>query len=564
MDHSVSITDSTVRASPIGRWASRIALLSLMIVHGVLTLQLFGPADCWRQLLNDDPVTSGRHALHMQQGALGAAAIRSTGTDCTYDPSAYAGYPRTPVFDAESRPAEWFQLLVRRRFGAAAYKAGMAICYWLMPFILWAAAVVRPTCRWCAVLTAGLAVLAAWSGAALDLIESGDWCLPFMATIAVFGLALFARWNDRPCALCWCGLALVTTLGWFVQPAFCLAGIVIGLFAWTILGRIHGWRWHVATGLAQVAALALSYPAWGNWLRDWWVRLPVGHATPAVSAKAFLGIVLWLAVLPTSRLLTIVVAWLAVRPFAILTVGGGLCLAVAGISTRQPATWDQLVWGPRPLSIGLNHDARGLEERIRALTTPDARILWEDLPGRTDLGWTVLLPARIGRPFVGGLDPDGALEHAACALRGGMLGGRPIVFWSDSELDGYARRYNVGWIVCASVAARDRLTLWSGAEPLATDDSSGNWRVYVLRRPHSFVLKGQARNFDTDARRVTISDVIPENGEVILSLHFQDGWRARPASVRIERELDPFDPIPFVRLRMAEPIGRVTLTWDGR
>lgn len=67
-----------------------------------------------------------------------------------------------------------------------------------------------------------------------------------------------------------------------------------------------------------------------------------------------------------------------------------------------------------------------------------------------------------------------------------------------------------------------------------------------------------------NARRVTLRDVVPEDGAVVLSLHYQAGWRARPASVRVEPELDPYDPIPFVRLRVAEPVERVTLTWDRK
>jgi len=55
-----------------------------------------------------------------------------------------------------------------------------------------------------------------------------------------------------------------------------------------------------------------------------------------------------------------------------------------------------------------------------------------------------------------------------------------------------------------------------------------------------------------------------EEGQVLLSLHYQHGWRARPGWVQVEREPDPFDPIPFLRLRLSGPVARVTLTWDGR
>ena len=60
-------------------------------------------------------------------------------------------------------------------------------------------------------------------------------------------------------------------------------------------------------------------------------------------------------------------------------------------------------------------------------------------------------------------------------------------------------------------------------------------------------------------------DVQPEDGEVILSLHYHDGLTVSPSRVkaeREERELDPRDPIPLVRLRVDAPVARVTLSWE--
>jgi hypothetical protein len=129
-------------------------------------------------------------------------------------------------------------------------------------------------------------------------------------------------------------------------------------------------------------------------------------------------------------------------------------------------------------------------------------------------------------------------------------------------LDAYARRYNIGCVVCASPIARDRFARWRAVEPLSIDNTAAEWRVFRVRRPLSYVLKGQARQFEADARHVTMCDVVPEDGEIVLSLHYQSGWQVRPSWVHIERELDPYDPIPFVRLRVPGPVGRVTLTWD--
>jgi len=77
------------------------------------------------------------------------------------------------------------------------------------------------------------------------------------------------------------------------------------------------------------------------------------------------------------------------------------------------------------------------------------------------------------------------------------------------------------------------------------------------------VLRGQARWLSADCRRIALADLVPDaSGAVVLSLHYQTGLRASPARVHVERDPDPRDPVPFIRLRLDEPMTLVTLTWD--
>ena len=71
-----------------------------------MTLSLFGLDDPWQNLLDDQPIVSGRHPLHLYHGYLGAQTFRERGSLCCYDPAYQAGYPKTPVFDGGSRLAE--------------------------------------------------------------------------------------------------------------------------------------------------------------------------------------------------------------------------------------------------------------------------------------------------------------------------------------------------------------------------------------------------------------------------------------------------------------------------
>jgi hypothetical protein len=545
-------------------WPWCPAFAVLFVFHATLAVQLIGTTHQWRRLLNDDPVTSGRHALHLQQSRDPLGGEPTAAGPGGFDPSDYAGYPRTSIFDAEARPAALVQQIAGHWAGPAAYKIGLVLLVSAMPFAAWAAALVMNAGRGGGLAAATMGVLITWTRPVADLIEKGDLSVLLVAALAALALASFVRWNRSSGFLGWCGVLSFHALGWSAHPGYWLVVQSAQTLFWARVARRRGWRWNLATGSASVAAIAASYPIWGEWLLGWWVRLRDGPAASALAWQHLAVVGLWLSVLPTAVVVPPALRKLLAGPHTGFAVGSIAFLFAAGLLVGYPSLsrlrwW----WGPMPLRLGMPVEAVRLESAIRAATSADARVLFEDLSRRPDLGWTPLLPSRTGRPFIGGLDTDGVLEHAACALRDGALAGRPINFWSDPELDGYVRRYNVGCVVCRSRECGDRFARWPAAERVPLMDGDG-WQVFVVRRPHTFALKGSATRVEADGRRITMADVVPEDGEVVLSLHYHDGWRARPSWVRVERELDPYDPIPLVRLRVPVRVGRVTLTWDGR
>jgi len=222
--------------------------------------------------------------------------------------------------------------------------------------------------------------------------------------------------------------------------------------------------------------------------------------------------------------------------------------------------------GTKPLAIGLDADQHSLVSLLKEQTTADARILWEERSGgRTDSHWSALLSLWTDRAYLGGLDSEVAIEHNYATFRDQLLAGRPLVNWTDHELEEFCRRYNIGWVVCWSPAALERFQKWTGSAPTASFHQQGTGYLFTLRSPHSYTLKGRARWLRADAQRIALTDIVPDDeGKVVLSLHHQAGMRAAPARVQIEREVDPHDPIPFVRLRVPGPVARVTITWEGR
>ena len=281
------------------------------------------------------------------------------------------------------------------------------------------------------------------------------------------------------------------------------------------------------------------------------------------------GTALWFAAIPAGYFWT----WVFTRLYESSATGK---LATAGILATAAAVvaFNHAYLAPihhravatTPLRIGLGIEHEGVVTRITETTSNDARILWEDRPlPRTAPRWSALLPLLTGRHYLGGLDPDGFIEHSAISFLDQQLDGLPIASWSDDRLAEYCQRYNVGWVVAWTPAAIKRFNEWDGVvgSTPVLDDVAGY--LFTLKRTNrTFALKGQAKLIHADAQHITLGDLVPEGDVIVLSLHWQAGLSADPGRVQIEREPCGHDPIGFIRLRTSTPVARVTLTWGQR
>jgi hypothetical protein len=272
---------------------------------------------------------------------------------------------------------------------------------------------------------------------------------------------------------------------------------------------------------------------------------------------------LWFAAVPAAHGLVSSLAWVcrkcgspwpavALVLSMLVTVGITLPHYLASLALRSSRM--------TPLEIGIGTERTELVDLLTRRTGPEARILWEDVPGER---WTCLLPLMTGRTFLGGLDPDAGIEHSHASLVEQKLAGRHISRWTDSKLEAFCRRYNVGWFVCWSNAVRVRLSTWKqAAPPLPLNRRRTVW-LYPILRPPSFTLEGQAKLIHADCRHITLANVVPDpGGKVLISFHYQAGMKTSPERVQIERGYDPDDPIAFIQLRVSGPVTRVTLTWE--
>jgi hypothetical protein len=220
-----------------------------------------------------------------------------------------------------------------------------------------------------------------------------------------------------------------------------------------------------------------------------------------------------------------------------------------------------------PLLIGLSPEQQQLIDLLNTHATPEARVLWDETSNQgPGWNWSALLPLYTNCAFLGGLDPESGVEHSYCAMCSRQLNGRALCEWSDCDLLAFCQWYNVGWVVARNPSAIERWSKLSEAKPLAQLTENGQPVVfYALDRPKSYILKGTANWESANTRRIILTNVVPDKGEVHLSLHMLEGLRVSPSYVRVEPLPDRTgrDPVHLVRLRTPGPVPWMTLMWEN-
>jgi hypothetical protein len=255
-------------------------VLALVIWQGWMTLTLFGVERPWTHLLDDEFVLSGRHPLHLYHGYIGALSLRDRGCSSCYDPNFQAGYPKTPIFDGGSRPAELCLLLVGAGFHPGAYKVGLAVLCASVPLLVVLAGRGFGL-RWeTSCLATAFAQLAWWSKPGRDALVMGEVDLLLAGLAALCLFASLVRWDRDPGLLSAFGIFLCGSIGWYVDPLFFLVVVPpLALVYYVSVGGRHQLAWHIALATVLLGGVAINGFWLFEWSRSWWLRNPL--QTPA-------------------------------------------------------------------------------------------------------------------------------------------------------------------------------------------------------------------------------------------------------------------------------------------
>jgi len=288
-----------------------LAVAGLVCAQAGFALAAFGPDRSLGPVLDDRPILSGRHPLHLYHGYLGAENFLQTGNTTCFDPNFQAGYPKTPAFDSGCRPAELFLTLAGGTYSPRAYKTGLFVCLMLVPlaFVLAARGVGLPAGA--SVLAGAFGTLLGWSWPVRRMLDEGelDYLMAGLgALVYVCWLVRYARWFDIES---WCVLAAVSIAGWYAHPVVWLGLAPVVVSYYFVYAPRRELAWHL--GLLGILATGITPNLWwlSDWAHYWWLAQ---HSIDQVSLPD------WRTVLGTPR---DYFAFVASVPF-------GFALAVAG------------------------------------------------------------------------------------------------------------------------------------------------------------------------------------------------------------------------------------------
>lgn len=607
-------------------WFLRTLALGLLVVHAILTWQLFGGTV--DHLLTEQPVIDGQHARLLYYGRQVAQSVREIGpTATTYDHHFQAGLTVSPWASIESRLAV-LGYLICPEYHQVVYKILLFLVWLSLPLSLWCMCRISNLGSGAISGALLLFLCCAWSPWGVQMLRQGETDVIIGTSAMGLALAHMARSYARPRWWTLSGWCLTTAMALYFWPAtLVLLTICFILFLGLLAGRLP-WSRFVGLIAAYFVAIAINL----FWMRDcwhtWWMLadrelLASGNFSDLFNLKANLqlivwpglllvigflgtrtlrqgiggrsalvwsfGIVLattaallpqeietlhldkthgwwwcavWLATIPVGKLVASILDKVSgliggyQRCILVLTV---LCGTLVVLFQHELAQLVVQLEESGTIQMEIPVPLKDTAQILRQYTTTEARILWEEMPANAS--WSPVLPSLVERALVGGLGRSEVvtIEQLQVRLSVGSLMGRPIESWNTNELLSFTNDWNIGWVCAFHPESVKRWLAVPGAVVVAELPEGG--KLIRLPRSFNYCKRGSAQIHFQAPRRLTLTELEPQDGEIVLCLHHHSTMHSMNKKAKLGTWQQGYDGVPMLRIRVNEPMERLTIEW---
>ena len=215
-----------------------------------------------------------------------------------------------------------------------------------------------------------------------------------------------------------------------------------------------------------------------------------------------------------------------------------------------------------PLSSQWPGKVQSLRTWLETNTDQSGRVMIEDInkwegksapygPSR----FVGLLPSLMPRYLIGGPLPNAFIKHHYASFHDGLFLNRPINEYNDNELFEKIDLYNIRWAIAWSDASKSRLEKFGYARKAAQFE---DLEVFEIAGSADWFMVGKGTLL-ADYDKIELKDLKPENGKIILKMHWLDGFKPKP-ECELFRYYAAGDPIGFLGLK--NPASEVVLEYE--
>ncbi len=318
--------------------------------------------------------------------------------------------------------------------------------------------------------------------------------------------------------------------------------IDIGLMLFGIAGLLQWWRSGQrirSAAFGYILAFLFLFAYYGSFI----------EFTRTLTPLRFTIMMNVCLVVPASAALYSLYRWGCNR-FAMLKILAPVCAIIALSLFMVRPYYHLFIKKEFRLLTHMPQEMQQLISYMKNSTTNEARILLEnsDWESKHQYGgghFPYIFPHLTGREFIGNDYAFNPTWDSMISFFCGQFFQQPIEKVPPGQLRARCELYNIGWVICFTAESKaffDRFP-----DFYIPDGAIAQFSLYRVNRKPSFFIKGSG-SVKAGMNRIELENLIPENGEIIISYHWMKYFKTDPP-VDMERVFYLDDPVGFIKLK---------------